>query len=157
MPFIKKYWDWIVIGILILIFTILLSELSLLRHDSFASGFDLGNMDQTVWNTLHGNLFNLTGEKGTVSRFSIHADLILILLAPLYLIWNNVRTLMISDALFIYDFHPVALSIPYLITAFYAYTKKWRLYWLFAFLALMTKEEVSLQVTMLGVYIFFFH
>lgn len=75
----------------------------------------------------------------------------------LYLIWNNVRTLMISDALFIYDFHPVALSIPYLITAFYAYTKKWRLYWLFAFLALMTKEEVSLQVTMLGVYIFFFH
>jgi uncharacterized membrane protein len=56
-------------------------------------------MSQTVWNTGHGNFFVLTGEDGTVSRFSIHADLILILLAPLYYIWENVRILLITQSL----------------------------------------------------------
>lgn len=195
MTFIQKYWDWITLTILITTFTVVLATLSLLRHNAFASGFDLGNMDQTIWNSLHGNIFNLTGEKGTVSRFSIHADIILIFLTPLYLLWNDVRMLMISDAFFLalaaipiyllsvkvlknkiisfivvisyllnpsmqwthmYDFHPVALSIPLLISAFYcAYTKKWQLYWVFVILALLIKEEISLQVATLGMYIFF--
>jgi uncharacterized membrane protein len=51
-----------------------LAALNILRHDAFASGLDLGNMDQTVWNTLHGRWFSLTTEGGTVSRFFHHAE-----------------------------------------------------------------------------------
>jgi len=187
---IKSYWQFFILAILILLYTFAFSYFSILRHNAFASGFDLSNMDQTIWNTLHGRIFALTGTKGTISRFSIHADIILILLTPLYLIWDNVRTLLIFQSLSlalgaipvylltfkllkqkglallfvciyflnpgmqwvnIYDFHGVALAIPLVLSTFYfAYIKKWRLYLIFAFLSLLTKEEIPLIIALLG-------
>jgi uncharacterized membrane protein len=73
-----------------------------LRHDNLHSlRLDLGNMDQTVWNVLHGHGFTLTDPMGTsqVSRLSVHADFTLILLAPLYLIWSNPKMLLIIQAI----------------------------------------------------------
>jgi uncharacterized membrane protein len=178
-------------------YIILLSTLSILRHNAFASNFDLANMDQTVWNTLYGNFFSLTAGEQTVSRLSIHADFILILLSPLYLIWNDVRVLLISESVAlalgalpvfflswkvlksriialcmsliyllnpsmqwtdIYDFHGVAFAIPTLLAAFYfSYTKRWKLFLLFAFLAILTKEQISLFIAMLSLVIFFYY
>jgi len=71
---------------------------SFLRHDHFYTGrFDLGNMDQTVWNTKEGRIFEFTNPDGTetVSRLAFHADFILILLSPLYLLWDNPKMLLI--------------------------------------------------------------
>src|SRR6185312_16475747 len=93
------YWQSIILLCIILIYTIIFSTLSIARHDAFFSGFDLGNMDQTIWQTLHSYFFSLTGQNGIVSRFSIHADIILILLTPLYYIWDNVRLLLIVQSL----------------------------------------------------------
>lgn len=70
------------------------------KHSNFFTGrFDLGNMDQTVWNTLNGRIFQLTNPDGieTISRLSIHADFILILLAPFYLIWEDPRMLLFTQ------------------------------------------------------------
>jgi len=75
---------------------------SFLRHDNLHSlRLDLGNMDQTVWNVLHGNGFTLTDPMGSsqVSRLSIHADFTLILLAPFYLIWSNPKMLLIIQVI----------------------------------------------------------
>lgn len=101
MIFLKKHWDKIILVLFILTYIITLGTLSILRHNAFASGFDLGNMDSTVWNTLHGNIFKLAQDGKLVSRFSIHADLILILLTPLYFFWNNVRMLILSESIFL--------------------------------------------------------
>ncbi len=190
MKAIINRWDIILLGVLIFTYAFILSYFSILRHNAFASNFDLANMDQTIWDTLHGHFFSLTGPDGTISRFSIHADLILVLLTPLYLIWDNVRILLIFQSLTlalgaiptyflsikilknrvlslilafvyllnpgmqwtnIYDFHGVSLAIPFLISAFYfAYTKKWKLFALFVFLSLLTKEEISLDLMMMG-------
>jgi uncharacterized membrane protein len=185
----------ITLSCLIAAYIVLLSTLSILRHNAFASNYDLANMDQTVWNTAYGHFFSLTGGEETVSRLSIHADFILILLAPFYLIWNDVRVLLISESVAlalgaipvfflawkvlksrlvalcisfvylinpglqwidIYDFHGVAFAVPTLLSAFYfAYIKKWKWYILFAFLALLTKEQISLFLVMLSFVIFF--
>lgn len=70
---------------------------SFLRYNNFFTGrFDLGNMDQTVWNTIHGRLFQTTDPNGTfiISRLAYHADFMLILLSPFYLIWQDPRTLL---------------------------------------------------------------
>lgn len=67
------------------------------KHANFFTGrFDLGNMDQTVWNTLHGRFFMLTNPDSTniISRLGIHADFILILLSPFYIIWEDPRMLL---------------------------------------------------------------
>jgi uncharacterized membrane protein len=75
---------------------------SFLRYDNFFTGrFDLGNMDQTVWNTINGNIFQLTDPNGTevISRLAFHADFILALLSPLYLIWSNPKMLLLTQSL----------------------------------------------------------
>lgn len=82
----------------ILLFTLYFTYDGFLRHDNYFSlRLDLGNMDQTVWNVLHGHGFTLTDPMGTgqESRLAVHADFLLILLAPLYLIWSDPKMLII--------------------------------------------------------------
>lgn len=77
---------------------------TLLRHANYASGrFDLGNMAQTVWNTFHGHVFVLTNPDGInpISRLGIHADFLLILLAPFYLLWEHPGMLLIIQTVVI--------------------------------------------------------
>lgn len=90
-----------VLAALIMVFIIFFSLISILRHDNFYTGrFDLGNMTQTVWNTKHGRIFELTNPNSTeiVSRLAFHADFILILLAPFYFLWEDPRMLLIIQA-----------------------------------------------------------
>lgn len=100
--FIKRYWQEFVLFVSTLIYIIFFTTASFLKYVNYYTGrFDLGNMDQTVWNTLHGNLFMLTDPNGTreVSRLAFHADFILALLAPLYLIWEDPRMLLLFQTL----------------------------------------------------------
>jgi uncharacterized membrane protein/uncharacterized membrane protein YbhN (UPF0104 family)/dienelactone hydrolase len=90
-----KYTLILLIGILIYI--TYFTTASFLKYDNFYTGrFDLGNMDQAVWNTFHGRIFQITDPNGTsiISRLSFHADFILILIAPLYKIWASPETLL---------------------------------------------------------------
>ncbi|MEK7573820.1 MAG: DUF2079 domain-containing protein [Patescibacteria group bacterium] len=100
--FVSKYRYEIILGLLILIYIIYYTTISFLRHDNFFTGrFDLGNMDQTVWNTINGRIFAFSNPDGTniVSRLSFHADFLLILLSPFYLIWNNPKMLLLIQTI----------------------------------------------------------
>lgn len=113
------------------------SYVSFEKHLNFFTGrFDLGNMDQTVWNTLHGRIFELTNPDGIniISRLAIHADFILILLSPFYLIWEDPRMLLliqtvvlgfgayfvfkISEVVIKNQFISLAFSLSYLLNPF---------------------------------------
>lgn len=88
--------------ILFAIYNIYITSVSFLRHEHFFSRrFDLGNMDQTVWNTLNGNIFMFTDPYGTeqISRMAYHADVILVLLSPLYLIWQDPKMLLLIQTI----------------------------------------------------------
>jgi uncharacterized membrane protein len=75
--------------------------LSVLRHRSFETGrFDLGNMVQAVWSTAHGHpleVTNLAGEQ--TSRLASHVDPILVLFAPLWLVWPSPDLLLVTQAI----------------------------------------------------------
>lgn len=196
MRLLQKHWDKVLLGIFILIYIVTLAALNILRHEAFASGLDLGNMDQTVWNTLQGRFFTLTTENGTVSRFYHHADLLLIVFAPFYAFGSSPHVLNILESValglgaiptyliarhvlknkipslaiaFIYllspllqwvdifDFHAVSFATPALLAAFYCIlVKRWRWYALFVIIALLSKEQISLQIIILGLIITFF-
>lgn len=94
-------WAKIMLVGLILGYTVTMSYLSIRRHNAFASGYDLANMDQTVWETSRGNIFQLSGANGLVSRFNYHADIILVLIAPVYWVWNDVAALLTVQSLFL--------------------------------------------------------
>ena len=92
-------------GVCLIIFASLyilyFTSASFLRYDNFFTGrFDLGNMDQAVWNTIHGRIFQITDPNGTniISRLAFHADFILILISPLYLIWSNPQMLLLLQS-----------------------------------------------------------
>lgn len=120
--------------LLIWLFTlsILYSLLSLLRHTHFqSSAFDLGIFDQTIWQYAHFlNPFNTIKERFVLGD---HLTLVLPLLAPIFWIWDDVRILLISQAVFISfsaipiywlarlrKFSPfVSLGISFIYSAFY--------------------------------------
>jgi uncharacterized membrane protein len=77
---------------------------SALRYDTFkATAFDLGNMDQAIWNTLHGRWFQFTNHGsnwyGTPIRLAQHVEPIIIPLSLIYLIYSNVHTLLAVQTL----------------------------------------------------------
>lgn len=88
--------------LLIFSFILFFGSLAVLRHDNFHSRrLDLGNMDQTIWNVVNGNGFTLTDPMGTaqLSRLAVHADFLLILLSPLYIVWSDPRMLLLIQVI----------------------------------------------------------
>jgi uncharacterized membrane protein len=81
-------------------FAVFFSAFALTKHQAFQThGFDLGNYDQTVWNTLHGHPLACTnwppfGE----SRLAFHVEPVLFLVAPLYLLHEGPETLLVLQA-----------------------------------------------------------
>ncbi|OGH18151.1 MAG: hypothetical protein A3C22_03565 [Candidatus Levybacteria bacterium RIFCSPHIGHO2_02_FULL_37_10] len=98
---IQKYKHEFVLAILVLLYISYFTLASFLRYDNFYTGrFDLGNMDQTVWNTINGRIFQASDDNGEiVSRLSAHADFILILLSPFYLLWSHPKTLLLIQTI----------------------------------------------------------
>jgi uncharacterized membrane protein len=67
------------------------------KHDSLHSfAFDLGSFDQAIWTTLHGRfLYNTLQNRSLLAN---HFSPLMALLAPLFLIWSNVRVLFVFQA-----------------------------------------------------------
>jgi uncharacterized membrane protein len=108
----RRFWDalhtqagqrrlaWALVLLLVLVDSVLVCQHSIARYQTYhADAFDLGNMNQAVWNTLHGNLFRFTNRGldwfGPPTRLGIHVEPILVLIAPLYLIHDGPETLIV--------------------------------------------------------------
>ena len=181
------------------LYAVLLAGLSVYKHEIYASSrFDLGNMDQAVWNSSQGRILEATDEQGELtSRLKNHADLLLLAFVPLYWIYPSPIWLLVVQAavvgagavpLFLlakrflgenggwpaalvsiaylfnpglqsanlFDFHAQTMAGTLLLFAFYYLIKKrlWP-FAVFAVLASLAKEEISLIVAMMGLYAIF--
>lgn len=95
---------WALTITLMAAYMVILSVLSLYRYWTFiAQAYDLGNMDQAVWNTLHGRFFEFTNRGwdyyGPPTRLAIHVEPILLPLSLLYLIHSGPETLLIFQSI----------------------------------------------------------
>lgn len=83
------------IGILI-VYNLFFAAYSLQKHAAFeTAGFDLGNYEQTLWNTLHGNPMKLTTMDNITSNWSVHFEPILFLIVPIYAFFPSPHTLLL--------------------------------------------------------------
>jgi uncharacterized membrane protein len=101
---VQHYIGWFFLIVMMLGYALIMGHLAVLRYDTFTStAFDLGNMDQAVWNTLHGRLFQFTNQGdnwyGPPTRLAQHVEPILLPLSLLYLIHSDPRTLLIFQTL----------------------------------------------------------
>jgi len=95
---------WAFLGIIMLVYSLAMGYEAILRYDTFkATAFDLGNMDQVMWNTIHGRLFQFTNQAidwyGPPTRLAIHFEPIILPLSLLYLFFADPRTLLIFQTL----------------------------------------------------------
>ncbi|MBI4080735.1 MAG: DUF2079 domain-containing protein [Candidatus Levybacteria bacterium] len=91
----------LLLALSVLVYSLYFSTASILRFENFYAGrFDLGNMAQTVWNSSQGRLFEFTDPDSTqeISRLVYHADVILVLLVPFYLLFPYPATLLVIQA-----------------------------------------------------------
>ena len=79
-------------------------RINVFRYNNFDFGkFDLGNMTQMVWNTLHGRLLYLTDYFGAnMPRWAMsHVDPILLLFVPIFAVFQHPLTLVFSQMILI--------------------------------------------------------
>ncbi|MGH3087349.1 MAG: DUF2079 domain-containing protein [Rubrobacteraceae bacterium] len=83
-----------------LFYAVLISFLSVYKHEIYASSrFDLGNMDQAVWNSSEGRILEATDERGEItSRLKNHADFLLLAFVPLYWLHASPHWLLVTQA-----------------------------------------------------------
>lgn len=182
----------------VVVYFVVFAYLSLNRHEVYSSSrFDLGNMDQAVWNSAEGRILETTDEFGELgSRLKNHADFLLLVFVPLYWIQPSVAWLLVVQAAVValgalplywlctrfldsvaqprwaaalitvaylfsfglqsanlFDFHPQTMAGTLLLFTFYYLLEKrlWP-FVVFAVLAALAKEEISLMVAMMGLY-----
>ncbi|MCS7001925.1 MAG: DUF2079 domain-containing protein, partial [Dehalococcoidia bacterium] len=180
--------------VIILLYALTFAQLSVLQHHSHNThAFDLGNMDQAVWNTSQGRWFEFSNWEGGRTRLAAHVEPILIPIAQIYRVFSGPETLLVLQAIIISlgalpafwlardrlrndfaaitfasayllapeleaatlsDFHPVSLATSFLMFAFYfIHKEKYLWFWVFAILAMSTKEQIPIAIALLGVYI----
>lgn len=106
---IKTNWAEILLGLLMLSYIVYFSYFSILRyHTLYSHYFDLGIMNQTVYNTFmaiktgdYSRFLEFTNPHGfdQVKRMSVHNDMFLALLAPFYFIYSGPETLLILQSI----------------------------------------------------------
>lgn len=95
---------WALLGLLVLADMVLVGQHTIGRYQTYrAAAFDLGNMNQAVWNTLHGSPLRFTNRGldywGPPTRLGVHVEPILFLVAPLYLIHDGPETLLLAQTI----------------------------------------------------------
>lgn len=181
------------------LYALVFSALTIRRHEVYSSArFDLGNMDQAIWNSAHGRILEVTSETGeNVGRLVNHADFLLLAYVPLYWVWASPYWLLVSQAVVVglgavplywlarrflkrdwpaamisaayllspglqsantFDFHAQTLAPTFLLFAFFYLLERRLLpFAAFAVLAALCKEEISLIVAMMGLYVALVH
>lgn len=95
---------WGLLILIVIIYIVEMSYLAILRYVTFKAGaFDLGNMDQVLWNTIHGRLFQFTNQAidwyGPPTRLAIHFEPIILPLSLLYAFHADPRILLVFQTL----------------------------------------------------------
>ncbi len=60
---------------------------------------DLGQIDQAVWNSSRGRLLQQTDNGFVATRLTDHVEPILVLISPVFWLWDDVRALLLLQAL----------------------------------------------------------
>ena len=91
----------IIVILLIVCYTLNFGALSLLKHAAFQTHTaDLGNMDQPIWNTLHGRFVEETKDDGTQgTRLTDHVEPIFALVSLSFLIYDGVESILIFQTI----------------------------------------------------------
>ena len=90
----------LLLAALVAAYALYFSWLTLTRYAAFeARALDMGNLNQAIWNTAHGNWFHQTNQPGVTNRLSLHVEPILLPVSLLYRLYAGPEILLVVQAL----------------------------------------------------------
>ena len=93
-------WALLALWALILAFSLYFSAAAIRRHEAHLTHkADLGQIDQAIWNTSQGRFVQEIKEEQLSTRLSDHVEPIFLPLSLLFRLWDDVRALLILQAL----------------------------------------------------------
>lgn len=94
-----RYLPAVLLAALIVAYSLVFSHMSILRHRTLHSNaFDLGNMNQAVWNTVQGEALRFTNWDQGETRLAAHVEPILLLVALAYRLRPQPETLLVLQS-----------------------------------------------------------
>jgi uncharacterized membrane protein len=97
----KIDWGLLIVLALMIAYSTYFSALSIQRHNSFRThASDMGQMDQALWNTLHGNILQDTRPNGTqMPRLTDHVEPIFLVIPFVFLIYAGIESLFVVQSI----------------------------------------------------------
>lgn len=93
-------WITAILWVLIFAYAAFFSAYTLQRHATFNTfAADLSFIDQPMWNTVHGRFLERTLDDRQASRVAEHLEPILLPISLIYLVWDDVRAILILQSL----------------------------------------------------------
>jgi uncharacterized membrane protein len=90
----------VVVVVAMLLFAIWFSAYSIRLHEAHRTHkADLGQIDLAIWNTAHGRFVQEIKDDQVSTRLTDHVEPIFLLVAPVFWLWDDVRALLILQAL----------------------------------------------------------
>lgn len=88
------------LALAVLLYALYFSYLTLLRYHAFESrALDMGNLNQTIWNTAHGDWFRITNQEVELTnRLGYHVEPILLPIAAIYRLHPTPELLLVLQA-----------------------------------------------------------
>lgn len=97
-----SHWADLVLWLLIAAYIAYFGALTVQKHLAFqTTAYDLGNVDQAVWNTRHGRPLAMTNIEGLSNRLGTHVEPILLPISLLYFVWSDPRALLLLQTVVI--------------------------------------------------------
>ena len=88
-------WLWCLVATYILI----IGTLTILKHQALqTTAFDLGTMDQAIWNTSQGRILEVTIQPGVNIRLAGHVEPVLLVIALFYLLRSDPQVEVVGRA-----------------------------------------------------------
>ncbi len=96
----KRYSLFIVLALMVA-YSAYFSALSIQRHNTFRThASDMGQMDQALWNTRHGNLLEDTRPDGRqLPRLTDHVEPIFLVIPLVFLIYDGIESLFVVQSI----------------------------------------------------------
>lgn len=87
--------SWPLLWALIALYIVVFGAVTILKHQAFqTTAFDLGTMDQAIWNTSQGRILRVTIQPGVDIRLAGHVEPILLAISLFYLLYSDPQILL---------------------------------------------------------------
>ena len=98
---IKQRYGLVIVFVLMITYSAYFSALSIQRHNTFRTqASDMGQMDQAIWNTLHGNWLQDTRPDGrNMPRLTDHVEPIFFPVSLVFLIYDGIESLFVLQSI----------------------------------------------------------